>query len=150
MPGRWLKHFRHPPVRNREFLWKDPSLCSDAHEVCIANPPRHDVQMEVLADSGAGAMSEIHPHVEPFRPIQRAQRPHATLSQLHHFSHLLGSCFIEASSVDERRNHEVAGGIGKQIQNHEIERAAINDQAARVLGRIFSDTEDARGALLAD
>jgi len=44
----------------------------------------------------------------------------------------------------------VAGGIGKQIQNHEIERAAINDQAARVLGRIFSDTEDARGALLAD
>src|SRR5215207_7539874 len=83
-PGRWSKDFSHPPVRNREFLGQNAGFPNHSHKVRVTNPAWHDVQMKVFADSRAGAMTEVHPHIEAFRLVQRGECTHSALRQLHH------------------------------------------------------------------
>lgn len=100
--------------------------------------------MEMFADSGTGAMPEVHSDVESFGSIESVERAHAPLRQLHHFSQLDRLRFIKARCVYKRGNHEVTGCVRKQVQDQKVLIAAIKDQPVRILGSIISDTEDAR------
>ena len=63
--------------------------------------------MQVLADSGTGAVSKIHPHIEAFRMIEVAQRTNSPLAQIHHFGRLCGTQIIEFGRMRVRSNQEV-------------------------------------------
>ena len=75
-----------------QFLRQDTRFTDDAHEIRIANPPRHHVQMEVLADAGAGGLPQIHPNIETFRPVEFLKGANASLGELHHFGELFRFC----------------------------------------------------------
>src|SRR5688572_6784381 len=146
--GRWSKSFDHPAIRNIQLFRQDAGLSRDAHEVGIADPARHDMKVKMFANAGARAVSEVHPDVKTLRAVERGQSTHATLRELHHFSELCGRRFIETIRVNKWRHHEVTRRIRKQIQDDKVQVAAINDQAARILGPIVIETEDARSCRL--
>jgi hypothetical protein len=88
--------------------------------------------------------------LNPSGRYSRGKSAHTALSQFHHFRQLLGPRLIKTRCMNKRRHHEVTGRVREQVQNDKIERAAIENEAARILGWVFSDAEDARGGCLAD
>ena len=141
--GRCLKNFQQTPVSNGEFLRENSSLPGYPHEICVADPPRHHVKVKVLTNASSRAMSEIQPDIESFGPIKSLKAADATLGKLHHFGQLRRRSRLETSRVGEGGNHEVPGGVGKQIQDDKIVNATIDNQALCVPGRIVTDAEDA-------
>ena len=75
-------------VRSTQFLRQDASFAGNAHEIRIADPAGHNVEMEVFANTRAGGVSEIHSEVETFRTIELFERPDHALRELHHFRQL--------------------------------------------------------------
>ena len=53
----------------------------------------------MFANPRSGAMSQIHPHVEPFRPVKLLQGANAALSQLHHFGRSAQDCASSKRAV---------------------------------------------------
>src|SRR4026209_35258 len=50
------------------MLRHDSGLAQYRHEVGIPLPPRHDVPMEMIFDSGPGALTKVHAEIDPARP----------------------------------------------------------------------------------
>ena len=143
MRGKWLKNFQNPAASNSQFFGQDARFSGDGHEIRIANPSRHNVKMKMFANAGARAMTEIHAHIEPFGVVQLLQRTNAALSENHHFGDLFRKRFLEARSVGVRRHHEVAGRVGKEIQDYEIVAAPIDDKPVCIPRRVLANAKDA-------
>ena len=78
------------------------------------------MEMEVVANTGAGDMTQVHPDVESFGVINHRQRGDRLLRKFHHFGGLLRRGVDDGAQVSIRRHHEVAGSVWKKIQDDEI------------------------------
>ena len=69
---------------------QDPCLSRDGHEVGIAAPAWHDVEVKVLVDAGTGALTQIHAEVESVGTVDLADRGDGSLGQSHQLQVLFG------------------------------------------------------------
>src|SRR5512134_19373 len=66
---------REPREGFRKRLGEDPGVEDRGHEVRVPPPSRNDVGVEVVDDPGAGGLSQVHPHVQPFRMVDLPEGP---------------------------------------------------------------------------
>src|SRR5919108_5745313 len=75
--------WRESPIRLVEALGKDLGVGDHGHEVGVAVPARHDVDVQVVGDTRAGDPAEVQADVEGVRGVHRAQDGHAALGGRH-------------------------------------------------------------------
>jgi len=81
------------------------------------------MEVDVTQDSGASAAANIHPKVESFRMIAVSERGPNPLGKVHHFRKRRGTTAGQISHVVEGNDHDVACGIGKAVEDNEVELA---------------------------
>ena len=47
-----------------QVLWDRAHLCHHRHEICVAVPAGHDVDVKVVDKSGPGSFADVDPYVE--------------------------------------------------------------------------------------
>ena len=76
---------RERSTRLREGLRHHTHVCEHRHEIDVADPARHDVQVQVILDPGAGGLAEVEADVVTLRPERgggRVQRLRQQLPEL--------------------------------------------------------------------
>ena len=68
---------REPPARLGQVLRQHLHVRKHRHEVRVAGPARHDVQVDVVDHAGAGDPPEVPADVVPLRRVDLSQRTHA-------------------------------------------------------------------------
>ena len=114
--------------RSGPLLPADADVADDRHEVGVAGPARHEMQVHVVGDAGAGRPAEIHPDVDALGLIDLAQRNLAALRQEHHLRQLVRRQRRERRDMAVRHDHQVAAVVRIQIEDDERVPAAIDDQ----------------------
>ena len=69
---------RERSTRLGEGLRHHAHVCEHRHEVDVADPARHDVQVQVILDPGAGGRAEVEADVVTLRPERRLESRPAT------------------------------------------------------------------------
>src|SRR5688572_17758338 len=67
--GEALEDRTKPGRRRGDFFRQHARLAHDRHEVRVAVPPRHEVQVYVFLDTRPGWRTKIHAHVDPLEPV---------------------------------------------------------------------------------
>ena len=107
------------------------------------------MQVEVFANTRAGGVPQIHSEVEPFRAVELLQRTNEPLGELHHLKQLFRFRAGNGIEMGVRRDHRMARGIWKQIEDNEVMIAAKDNKPFRIMASIVTNAEDTRGRLLA-
>ena len=66
-------------------LWQHFCAADDGHEVAVAVPPGHDVQVEMLGDGAAGGATQVEADVAGVGPGGGFQHPDGGLGKGHEF-----------------------------------------------------------------
>src|SRR6267378_3600174 len=85
-----------PVIGLVEALGQHFGFADDGHEIRIAGPARHHVDVQVVGHPRAGRLAEVHPDIEALRPVGPLQNVHAALSQAHQS---LGDGWVERGQV---------------------------------------------------
>ena len=133
---------REPAARLGQVLRQHLHVREHRHEVRVAGPARHDVQVDVVDHAGAGDPAEVPADVVPLRRVELCQRAHAGGGQAVELEHFLGSELAVFTDVPDRRDHEVAGRIRVLVQERDGVLAAVDDQSLLVVA-LNGHTEDA-------
>jgi hypothetical protein len=135
-------------VRLTQLFRQDTGFRDYRHEVCIADPARNDVQVEVFSNSRSRCLAKIHPNIESIRIVNFLQCRDCALREVHHFRELFWVSANDRVTVLVWRNHQMSGRIRKEIQDNEIVIRAEHDQARGVAARVIANAEDASRASL--
>jgi hypothetical protein len=111
-----------------EIFRDDARVADGGHEVCVANPARKDVDVNVIHDTGAGGFSQVHAKIEAGGLIDFAQRRLAPLRQIHQ---LIGSFFrggVELANVLVGNHEQVAADVWVDIENYEIVVSTVKNE----------------------
>ena len=103
------------------------------------------MKVDVTDDAGAASAAEIHADVHAVRFVERAKRAFNTRGKLHHFGEGFGIRAGEIADVRVGNDHDVAGGIGKTIEDDEDFFAAIDDESIFIVSAGGGAAEDAFG-----
>ena len=115
------------------MLGHDPSFGKGGHEIRIALPARHDMQMKVLCDAGSGHLSQVKPQVETMGMVTLLEGPHASLGTFHEFQEFISFQGEKVIHVPVGRHHEVARIIWKSVQDDKAEPEASQNQMGGVI-----------------
>lgn len=108
--------------------------CGD--EVDVAEPTRQDVHVKVTSHAGTGGFAQIHSDVEAVRVIDLCQCGLSAFREVHHFISDLFVAFIEVGDVLERKDHQMTGAVGINIQDDKIKLGPTEDEIFLVAGRV--------------
>src|SRR4051812_24589706 len=118
------------------------------HEVRVAVPARHDVDVAVVNDPGARDAAEVPPDVEALRREDGPQRLDRRHREPLHFERLSVLEVVERRAVPVRRDHQVTRGVRELVQEDERELAAVDHELRLVLRQRRGAAEDALVALV--
>src|SRR5688572_24086687 len=102
----------------------------------------------MVEDAGSCHAAFVHAAVEAVGAIDTAERAHAHLDEGHDVCELRGAGLRQAASVTRGDRHEMAGGIGKGVQDEEGLIAAAKDERPAVIAagqRAAKNTADIAG-----
>lgn len=100
--------------------------------------------MDVPCDSCSGGFTEIHTDIDAFGFVDVLQNSFRADGKLHHFSQCFRMGFGERWDVLIRRDHEMAVGVGVEVEDDKVSLRAMNDQHRFVIIRRWLRAEDAR------
>ena len=124
-----------PPARFAQVLRKDLHVGEHRHEVRVAGPARHDVQVHVVDETGAGDPAEVPADVVALRRVGLCECGHCTLREAVQVKRLLVGEVAELTHMAERRDKQVAGGVRELVQERERTPAAVDDETLAVVTR---------------
>ena len=133
-----------------EVFREHSCLADRRHEVCIANPTRQDVDVDVVRNAGARSVTEIHANIEPCGFIGFAEGGLTALRQIHHLvgSFLGGS--VQFTEMFVRNNQQMTADVGIKIENDEIVLGPVENEISFVLLRVGSEDYKKRSPQIAD
>ena len=114
--------------RPRQLLGQHARLADHRHEVRVAVPARHHVQMQMVEHARAGGLAEIQPHVEAVRMIDRGQRLLGALRERHELRELRIGEIRQPADMPVRHDHEMAVVVRILVQQDERPLPAMNDE----------------------
>jgi len=102
------------------------------HEVRIAAPPRHDMEMDVLVNAGSGRPSQVRAEVESLRTAHRDKRFDALHGSLHDFDIRFIRDRGEIRRMQIRHNHQMSAVVRIEVHHQEAVLSAPEDEVALV------------------
>lgn len=127
-----------------EGLGQDAGGSEDGHEIGVALPTGHDVEVEVFDDAGSGHPAEVESDIESIGAQGLAQGIHAAAGQLHQFEHFVVGEIGEVGDLAVGNDHEMAAVVGVIIEQGIARPAAGEHEVGFVLGG-FGDLSEHRG-----
>lgn len=109
-------------IRTEEFegafnvLGNGPDFSTHRHEIVIILPPRHDVKVEMVGDSGAGDCAEIETDVESLGLEMAAENRAAGGEQGHEMPVFRIVQIGEISQMTPGSKQQVAIGVRKTVE----------------------------------
>ena len=125
------------------MLGDDLDVGEHRHEVRVAVPARHDVDVAVVEDARARDPADVPADVEPLGGEHGAQRRDPLDREPMHLRRLGLLQRVEPRPVAVRRHHQVAGCVGELVEEHEGQLAAVDDELRLVLRQRGRAAEDA-------
>ena len=132
-----IRHFRGfrreplPCVVQR--LREDARLGEDGHEVVVAVPARDDVRMQVGDAATGDGEAEVEADVEGVGLEGGGEEAFAHDDLVEEVGALGGGEVLEVGHVAERDGEEVAGVVGKAVEDEVGERRAVDDDREAVV-----------------
>src|SRR5262249_10808186 len=83
LAGEPLEDRLHPLLGLAQILGQDARLADDRHEIGVAGPARHEVDVDVIDDAGAGRAAEIDADVDPLRRVRFGERDLGVAREAH-------------------------------------------------------------------
>jgi len=114
-------------------LGDDADLAEDGHEVRIARPAGHHVDVQVSGQARAGASPDVEPDVVPVGLEGPVHDRLEVADSLHHFHQRGRLQLAELPHVVQRGDHGMPAGIGEAVEHHEAAFQPGQDQVVRVL-----------------
>jgi hypothetical protein len=108
-------------------LRKYTSFCGDCHEICVTDPPRQYVHVDVVSDTGTCGLPEVEPHVKTSRLIDLAKCGFGALGERYQFVGGLSGNSGERCKVRIGQDHHMTRRVRVGIQAHEAVQTAVND-----------------------
>jgi exodeoxyribonuclease VII large subunit len=115
-------------VRFLDRLRQDACLTDDGHEIRISRPARDDVHVNVVRHARSRCLADVRADVECLWMVDFFQDHHRLRNQFHHFSARLGVEQFQRGLVIQRCDHQVAVGVGIQVDDDEGALSAMQDQ----------------------
>lgn len=115
-------------IRAMERFRDDARLCGCGHEIRIACPARHDVNMDVLDDTCTGSFADVDSDIEIICPICPAQHRERCACKMHQFGERVRLEIFDGRLVFVGNHHHMAIGIGVAIEDHESALAPVQDK----------------------
>ncbi len=111
----------------------DAHVADDGHEVGVAVPPRHHVNVQVVGNAGPGHAALVQPDVEALGAVLRGERRDRPLGQAHRVGELVRPDLDEAPDVAVQDGHDVAGRVREGVEDQEREAAPLQDERPAVV-----------------
>ncbi len=128
-----------------EGFGHDLGFSQGQHEIGVAGPARHDVDVDVPGNTGAGGFADVGADVEPVRFIDAADDADGVGGQFHHLGARLCIQVFERVQVFVRYHHEMTGGVWVAVQDGKTVVSAEKDQVFQVVGLLLNVAENAAG-----
>ncbi len=125
-----------------QVLDKDSSGADKGHKIGVAVPARDDVEVVMVNDARARALTKVHPGIEPVGVVAPAQDFQAEFKEVHQFIARLLRGAVKVGDVSDGGDHQMAWRIRKLIQEDEIVLAAEEDVGCFVLFQPKGTAED--------
>ena len=124
-----------------KVLRKNLHVGEDGHEVGVACPAGHDVEVNVVDDAGARNPAEVPAEVVALRSVGLGESRDPALSKAVDLESLIVRKVGELADVPVGGDHQVAGGVRELVQEHEGALAAVDDEPLLVVagGRVAED-----------
>ena len=136
-----FKNWFEPSTRCRQLLRQHARVADRGHEVGVAVPPRHEVDMKVVEHAGASRAAEVDANVDPLRRVRLAQRHFRMPRQPHQVRLFGGRRDRQARDVPVRDDHQVTVVVRVQIQDGVTGGSADEDEiVARGISAGAEDT----------
>src|SRR3954447_738113 len=113
------------------------------HEVRVAAPARDDVEVAVIRDPGPGDPADVPAEVEALGAVDGAQGCKPLGPERVDLERLVVLQVVEVQAVAVRSDQQMPGCVRELVQQHEGERAAMNDELLGVVGALRGAAEDA-------
>src|SRR5258708_22791496 len=124
-------------VGRRQILGNDASLADGRDEVGITRPARHDVNVNVIDNSGTRRPAEIHSHIETCRLINFAQSSLTALGQVHEFVGRLLRGGVKFPDMIVGNDQQMSANVGIDIEDDVAVSGSFNYKVFCVSLRIF-------------
>ena len=125
----------------------DDRVPQDRHEVGVALPARHDVNVQVPGDAGARDFAQVDPDVEPIRFHHARERVLAAPRELQQIRQFFVRQPVQVRRLPVRHDHKVAARIRVRIEQSVTSAVTRDDVVGLVVARLGDPREEALGVL---
>ena len=116
-----------------KVLGENLHVGEDWHEVRVARPAGHDVEVNMVDDAGARNSAEVPAEVVALRPVGLGESRDPALSKAVDLESLIVRKVGELADVPVGGDHQVAGGVRELVQQHKGVLAAMDDEPLLVV-----------------
>ena len=145
---------RQPPTTYREGfagfpgdqfqgIGHDAGLADDGHEIGIARPAGHDVDVQVIGNARAGDFAEVDAHVKAIRLHHGGKRGHAAAGELPQVQQFLIGKAVQIRHFLVGNDHQMAAIVGITVQHGVAGAVARDHEIGNVIGRARNAAENA-------
>src|SRR5215204_4943589 len=113
------------------------------HEVRVAGPARHDVEVNVVDDAGAGDPPEVPAEVVALRAVDLRERGNSVVREAVNIQRLVVRQLAELTYVAVRRDHDVSGRVRVLVDDHRRPAAPVDDEGRLVIFGLDRVAEEA-------
>jgi hypothetical protein len=117
----------------------------DWHEVGIAFPAGHHMDMEMVGNAGTGYAAEVQPDIETIAAKHALQSGRHPRNEIPEIMILLSGESLEIGCVPERHNHDVTGVVWIEVHDDIGMSRAMKDQVLDIIVLFWLGAENARG-----
>lgn len=134
-------------IKRVEGVGDDADLAENRHVIRVAGPAGDDVGVDVPRKSRAGADPEVEPNVESLSPDDGAEDSDGVARRSDQVAQSRVVEFLELADMLERRDHQVAVGVGEAVHHDEAGGGAPQDVMCAIRCRIRGVTAEEAGVV---
>src|SRR5271157_2405316 len=131
-----------PSIRLFQRFRQHARLPHHSHEIGVGHPAGQDVHVDVSGNPGARRLTDVHSKIYAVWVIELSQDGLKTSREQHH---LVGGGLgqqIQAIDVLVRHNHDMTRGVGKGVEDDEIQLRAMDDEGFPVVAGVEQLAKD--------
>ena len=129
-------------IKRVEGFREDARAGEHGHEIVVAFPPRHDVQMKVIGDPGAGALPEIQADVEALRLDRVTQQALGVFREFPQFQFFAVGQRAQIGHFAIRHDHHVPDRVRVAVHDQESVLAARDDEMRGIVAGLRGFEEE--------
>lgn len=125
-----------------EGFWHDGGAGDEGHEIYVAFPAGHEMDVEMFNDAGAGNLAEIDADIESLGFHDGSDGVLAASQELHEFEEFLIVEIVPIGGLPVRNDHEMAAVVRVCVEEGVAGAAPGDDVIGFVIGRLGDAGEE--------